>query len=103
MRAVVVVVVAPCRNDPAGMAQGLEEMFVEAFVHAWLDMALRYGMVCWLSPWVGSRRSLLVQASTPTLRIADTEVCVSEKRIRRLFKETLTLWTSDVRTNSNLY
>ena len=32
MRAVVVIVVTPCRNHAAGLAQGREQVFVEAFV-----------------------------------------------------------------------
>ena len=32
MRAVVIVVVAPCGNQMAGMAQGREQVLVEAFV-----------------------------------------------------------------------
>ena len=32
MRAVVVVVVAPCRNQMAGMAQGWEQVFVQALI-----------------------------------------------------------------------
>lgn len=32
VRAVVIVVVAPCRNQTAGMAQGWEQVFVQALI-----------------------------------------------------------------------
>mgnify|MGYP007097297064 CR=1 FL=1 len=70
MQSVVIVVVAPCRNHAAGMAQRREQVFVEAFLpHPAVEAVDQY-CTDHLSAWIGrggGERGRCVQLSFAAL------------------------------------